>query len=90
MSLRVVFTDCGSFIFSIQNATAQAALQAAQQVVMGNGEEANSRTTLRVIVENLVYPVTIEVLHQVRTLYCKVPKFLDTPQKFKLRGSCIV
>ena len=31
----------------------------------GGGDDCNSRSTLRVIVENLVYPVTIEVLHQV-------------------------
>lgn len=61
---------------SFQNATAQAALQAAQQVVMGNGEEANSRTTLRVIVENLVYPVTIEVLHQIFSKFGKVLKMI--------------
>lgn len=61
---------------SFQNATAQAALQAAQQVVMGNGEEANNRSTLRVIVENLVYPVTIEVLHQIFSKFGKVLKMI--------------
>ncbi|WAR22971.1 PTBP1-like protein, partial [Mya arenaria] len=48
-----------------QNQASQAALQAAQQAVMGNGDgEAVKKTVLRVIVENLVYPVTIEVLSQ--------------------------
>ncbi|KAJ8305303.1 hypothetical protein KUTeg_015848 [Tegillarca granosa] len=49
---------------AFQNATAQAALQAAQAVMHGNGEEVRTKTTLRVIVENMVYPVTIEVLYQ--------------------------
>lgn len=49
----------------LQNATAQAALQAASAVMGGPTEEGQKRTTLRIIVEHLVYPVGIEVLYQV-------------------------
>lgn len=48
-----------------QNATAQAALQAASAVMGGPTEDGQKRTTLRIIVEHLVYPVGIEVLYQV-------------------------
>ncbi|XP_071149901.1 polypyrimidine tract-binding protein 1-like isoform X6 [Mytilus edulis] len=54
---------------SFQNATAKAALQAAQQVTMGGTD--CEKKVLRVIVENLVYPVTIDVLH---TIFCKFGK----------------
>ncbi len=45
-----------------QNAGAQAALQAAQQL-MGSMEE--PKVVLRVIIEHMLYPVTIDVLKQV-------------------------
>ena len=45
-----------------QNAGAQAALQAASQL-MSNMEE--PKTVLRVIIEHLLYPVTIDVIKQV-------------------------
>ena len=45
-----------------QNQGAQAALQAAQQL-MGSVED--PKTVLRVIVEHMLYPVTIDVLKQV-------------------------
>lgn len=45
----------------LQNANAQAALQAAH-VVMGSDEQS---TILRVIVDNAFYPVSLEILHQV-------------------------
>ena len=51
-----------------QNAAAQAALQAATGLVGGGGgggASQGSTTVLRVIVENLLYPVSIDVLHQV-------------------------
>lgn len=51
-------------LVTLQNANAQAALQAAQAVmVSGNADE--QTTILRVIVDNVLYPVTLEVLHQV-------------------------
>lgn len=61
---------------AFQNATAQAALQAAQAVMHGNGEEVRTKTTLRVIVENMVYPVTIEVLYQIFSKFGKVLKMI--------------
>ncbi|XP_052776192.1 polypyrimidine tract-binding protein 1-like isoform X7 [Mya arenaria] len=62
---------------SFQNQASQAALQAAQQAVMGNGDgEAVKKTVLRVIVENLVYPVTIEVLSQIFSKFGKVLKMI--------------
>ena len=51
------------FLCVFQNAGAQAALQAAQQL-MGSMEE--PKVVLRVIVEHMLYPVTIDVLKQVR------------------------
>lgn len=62
---------------SFQNQASQAALQAAQQALLGNGDgEASKKTVLRVIVENLVYPVTIEVLHQIFSKFGKVLKMI--------------
>lgn len=62
---------------AFQNQASQAALQAAQQALMGNGDsEGAKKTTLRVIVENLVYPVTIEVLHQIFGKFGKVLKMI--------------
>ena len=54
------------FLCISQNATAKAALQAAQQVTMGGTD--SDKKVLRVIVENLVYPVTIDVLHTVSAI----------------------
>ncbi|XP_060605646.1 polypyrimidine tract-binding protein 1-like isoform X12 [Ruditapes philippinarum] len=62
---------------SFQNQASQAALQAAQQALMGNGDsDGVKKTVLRVIVENLVYPVTIEVLHQIFSKFGKVLKMI--------------
>jgi len=49
---------------SNQNSNVQAALLAAQQMV-GSGDFVDSRNVLRVIVEHLLYPVTIDVLKQI-------------------------
>ncbi|PVD22644.1 hypothetical protein C0Q70_15899 [Pomacea canaliculata] len=60
---------------SFQNANAQAALQAAQAVmVSGNADE--QTTILRVIVDNVLYPVTLEVLHQLFSRFGKVLKII--------------
>ena len=56
--------DNGTFSL-FQNAGAQAALQAAQQL-MGSMEE--PKVVLRVIIEHMMYPVTIDVLKQVSVL----------------------
>ncbi|XP_048757877.2 polypyrimidine tract-binding protein 2 isoform X4 [Ostrea edulis] len=61
---------------SFQNATAQAALQAASAVMGGPTEEGQKRTTLRIIVEHLVYPVGIEVLYQIFSKFGKVLKMI--------------
>ena len=53
----------------LQNAGAQAALQAAQQLMSasgGVGGMEEPKTVLRVIIEHMLYPVTIDVLKQVR------------------------
>ncbi|GFO11309.1 polypyrimidine tract-binding protein 1 [Plakobranchus ocellatus] len=57
---------------AFQNANAQAALQAAH-VVMGSDEQS---TILRIIVDNAVYPVTLEILHQLFIKYGKVLKII--------------
>ena len=65
------------FLFWIVTQRAQAALQAVSAVQSGNlalpGALTNEGTVLpgqspvlRIIIENLFYPVTLEVLHQVR------------------------
>lgn len=58
---------------SVQNAGAQAALQAAQHLVC-NSEE--PKTVLRIIVEHMLYPVTIDVLKQIFSRYGQVLKIV--------------
>lgn len=53
------------YIFLFQNASAQAALQAASALSGQNETQGGPNTVLRVIVEHMVYPVTLEVLCQV-------------------------
>jgi hypothetical protein len=53
------------YIFFFQNASAQAALQAASALSGQNETQGGPNTVLRVIVEHMVYPVTLEVLCQV-------------------------
>ena len=64
------FTRINSPIFGLlQNAGAQAALQAAQQLMCASGGVGGMdepKTVLRVIIEHMLYPVTIDVLKQVR------------------------
>jgi polypyrimidine tract-binding protein 2 len=48
-----------------QNASAQAALQAASALSGQNETQGGPNTVLRVIIEHMVYPVTLEVLCQV-------------------------
>ncbi|KAK7100715.1 hypothetical protein V1264_023616 [Littorina saxatilis] len=55
----------------------QAALQAAQVVQGGpGGEDPQQNTILRVIVDNVGYPVTLDVLHQLFSRYGKVLKII--------------
>jgi len=58
---------------STQNAGAQAALQAASQL-MSNMDE--PKTVLRVIIEHLLYPVTIDVIKQIFSRYGQVLKIV--------------
>ncbi|XP_067677608.1 polypyrimidine tract-binding protein 2-like isoform X6 [Haliotis asinina] len=69
-----------------QNATAQAALQAAQAVIHARGGGGNSgaflesnecnQTVLRVIVDNILYPITLDVLHSLFSRFGKVLKII--------------
>lgn len=49
----------------LQNASAQAALQAAQALSGQNDTQGGPNTVLRVIIEHMMYPITLEVLYQV-------------------------
>lgn len=51
--------------FLVQNPSAQAALQAAQALVNQTDTQGGPNTVLRVIVEHMIYPVTLDVLYQV-------------------------
>lgn len=46
-----------------QNAGAQAALQVADKLI---GSQEENRTVLRIIIDNMLYPITVEVLKTVR------------------------
>ncbi|ESO92398.1 hypothetical protein LOTGIDRAFT_216919 [Lottia gigantea] len=64
---------------ALQNATAQAALQAAQVGVMGSPGSSSTddqTTILRVIVDNVLYPVTLDVLYQLFQRFGKVLKII--------------
>lgn len=60
------------------NASAQAALQAAQALSGSTPNEVQGgpNTVLRVIVEHMVYPVTLDVLHQLFSRFGKVLKIV--------------
>ena len=63
-----------SYFFCLikQSAAAQAALQAAQALAGQTETQGGPNTVLRVIVEHMVYPVTLDVLFQVTTAICLV------------------
>lgn len=59
------------------NTNAYAALQAAQGIVGPGGSTSSEGTTiLRVIVDNVLYPVTLEVLHQLFSRFGKIVKII--------------
>ncbi|XP_014671651.1 PREDICTED: polypyrimidine tract-binding protein 1-like [Priapulus caudatus] len=59
------------------NVAAHAALNAAQAIVGHTGEVLGGpNTVLRVIVEHLVYPVTLDVLHQIFSRFGKVLRII--------------
>jgi polypyrimidine tract-binding protein 1 len=57
-----------SNVSSLQSAAAQAALQAAQALAGQTETQGGPNTVLRVIVEHMVYPVTLDVLFQVSNI----------------------
>jgi hypothetical protein len=65
------------YIF-FQNASAQAALQAASALSGQNETQGGPNTVLRVIVEHMVYPVTLEVLCQVSG-NCQIGDYRNAP-----------
>ncbi|XP_045134724.1 polypyrimidine tract-binding protein 1-like isoform X20 [Portunus trituberculatus] len=59
-----------------QNPSAQAALQAAQALVNQSDTQGGPNTVLRVIVEHMIYPVTLDVLYQIFSRVGKVLKIV--------------
>ncbi|XP_046669807.1 polypyrimidine tract-binding protein 1 isoform X3 [Homalodisca vitripennis] len=59
------------------NASAQAALQAAQALSAGQTDtQGGPNTVLRVIIEHMMYPITLEVLYQIFSRFGKVLKIV--------------
>lgn len=58
------------------NASAQAALQAAQALSGQNETQGGPNTVLRVIIEHMMYPITLEVLYQIFSRFGKVLKIV--------------
>jgi len=56
----------------LQNMTVQAALQAADQMLEGME---GSHTVLRVIIDNMLYPITVDILKQVSPASCCYSQF---------------
>jgi len=65
VNVKYVAIILNTSIFLFQNASAQAALQAASALSGQNETQGGPNTVLRVIIEHMVYPVTLEVLCQV-------------------------
>jgi hypothetical protein len=78
------------FVLISQSASAQAALQAAQALTVSGGTGATNgtlstapaeiqggpNTVLRVIVEHMIYPIVLDVLHSIFQRYGKVLKIV--------------
>uniref|UniRef100_A0A8D9F939 Polypyrimidine tract-binding protein 3 n=1 Tax=Cacopsylla melanoneura TaxID=428564 RepID=A0A8D9F939_9HEMI len=58
------------------SASAQAALQAAQALTGQNDTQGGPNTVLRVIIEHMLYPITLDVLYQIFSRYGKVMKIV--------------
>jgi len=54
----------------------QAALQAADQMLEGME---GSHTVLRVIIDNMLYPITVDILKQVPVLLVRMSTIFSTP-----------
>ncbi|XP_065203228.1 polypyrimidine tract-binding protein 2 isoform X3 [Planococcus citri] len=61
---------------SNSNASAQAALQAAQALSGNSDTQGGPNTVLRVIIEHMLYPITLDVLHQIFSRYGNVLKIV--------------
>ncbi|KAI5754020.1 hypothetical protein M8J77_005097 [Diaphorina citri] len=59
-----------------QSASAQAALQAAQALTGQTDTQGGPNTVLRVIIEHMLYPITLDVLYQIFSRYGKVMKIV--------------
>ncbi|KAI5748831.1 hypothetical protein M8J76_002318 [Diaphorina citri] len=58
------------------SASAQAALQAAQALTGQTDTQGGPNTVLRVIIEHMLYPITLDVLYQIFSRYGKVMKIV--------------
>uniref|UniRef100_A0A0K8SVU5 RRM domain-containing protein n=1 Tax=Lygus hesperus TaxID=30085 RepID=A0A0K8SVU5_LYGHE len=58
------------------NASAQAALQAAQALTGGNDIQGGPNTVLRVVVEHMMYPISLDIIYQIFSRYGKVLKIV--------------
>jgi len=67
-----------SILSVLQNMTVQAALQAADQMLEGLE---GSHTVLRIIIDNMLYPITVDILKQVPLL---LTLLLTCPQSRQL------
>ncbi|KAL7642751.1 UNVERIFIED_CONTAM: hypothetical protein RMT77_006039 [Armadillidium vulgare] len=61
---------------ALENPSAQAALQVAQALVNQSDTQGGPNTVLRVIVEHMIYPVTLDVLYQIFSRVGKVLKIV--------------
>ena len=77
VNVKYVEIILNTSICLFQNASAQAALQAASALSGQNETQGGPNTVLRVIIEHMVYPVTLEVLCQVSG-DCHVPAKWNT------------
>ncbi|XP_024083480.1 polypyrimidine tract-binding protein 1 isoform X2 [Cimex lectularius] len=58
------------------NASAQAALQAAQALVGSQETQGGPSTVLRAVIEHMIHPVTLDILYQIFSMYGKVLKIV--------------
>lgn len=68
----------------LQNASAQAALQAAQALSGQTDTQGGPNTVLRVIIEHMMYPITLDVLYQVSTVVHPSVTVPYLPTRFRL------
>lgn len=93
-----------TIIFFLQNASAQAALQAAQALTgtqnagtptptpatpITNGQDIQGgpNTVLRVIIEHMIYPISLDILHAIFQRFGKVLKIVTFTKNSKYFGN---